>query len=176
MRLSQLFGQTYREKPSDATAPSHELLLRGGYIRPLAAGIYSFLPLAFRTLRKVEAIIREEMDAIGADMIAVLLPITDERGITSTAIAHRESPWTQSRRLTMREACELPETFTAADLTEAGLNPEGVRRLLAAPWLPDMVSEILETPEFCEPEESSEQLLSYARDVVGEYIRKRFPL
>ena len=62
------------------------------------------------------------------------------------------------------------------ELLEAGLNPEGVRRLLAAPWLSDMVSEILETPEFCEPEESSEQLLGYARDVVGEYIRKRFPL
>ena len=59
---------------------------------------------------------------------------------------------------------------------EAGLNPEGVRRLLAAPWLADMASEILETPEFCEPEESPEQLLGYARDVVGEYIRKRFPL
>ncbi len=68
---------------------------------------------------------------------------------------------------------EMP---SAGELLEAGLNPEGVRRLLAAPWVADMVSEILETPEFCEPEESSEQLLSYARDVVGEYIRKRFPL
>ena len=63
-----------------------------------------------------------------------------------------------------------------AELLEAGLNPEGVRRLLAAPWLSDMVSEILETPEFCEPEESSEQLLRYGRDVVGEYVRKRFRL
>lgn len=62
------------------------------------------------------------------------------------------------------------------ELLEAGLDPEGVRRLLAAPWLSEMVSEILETPEFCEPEESSEQLLRYARDVVGEYVRKRFPL
>jgi hypothetical protein len=68
---------------------------------------------------------------------------------------------------------EMP---SEGELLEAGLNPEGVRRLLAAPWLSDMVSEILETPEFCGPEESSEQLLGYARDVVGEYIRKRFPL
>ena len=68
---------------------------------------------------------------------------------------------------------EMP---SEGELLEAGLNPEGVRRLLAAPWLSDMVSEILETPEFCEPEESPEQLLGYARDVVGEYIRKRFPL
>jgi hypothetical protein len=68
---------------------------------------------------------------------------------------------------------EMP---SEGELLEAGLNPEGVRRLLGAPWLPDMVSEVVETPEFCEPEESSEQLLGYARDVVGEYIRKRFPL
>jgi hypothetical protein len=63
-----------------------------------------------------------------------------------------------------------------AELLEAGLDPEGVRRMLAAPWLPEMVSEVLETPEFCEPEDSPEQVLRYARDVVGEYIRKRFPL
>ena len=68
---------------------------------------------------------------------------------------------------------EMP---SEGELLEAGLNPEGVRRLLAAPWLSEMVSEILETPEFCEPEESPEQLLRYARDVVGEYVRKRFPL
>ena len=68
---------------------------------------------------------------------------------------------------------EMP---SEGELLGAGLNPEGVRRLLAAPWLSDMVSEILETPEFCEPEESSEQLLRYARDVVGEYVRKRFRL
>jgi hypothetical protein len=68
---------------------------------------------------------------------------------------------------------EMP---SEGELLDAGLDPEGVRRLLAAPWLADMVSEILETPAFCEPEESSEQLLGYARDVVGEYIRKRFPL
>ena len=68
---------------------------------------------------------------------------------------------------------EMP---SEGELLEAGLDPEGVRRLLDAPWLSDMVAEILETPEFCEPEESSEQLLGYARDVVGEYIRKRFPL
>jgi len=68
---------------------------------------------------------------------------------------------------------EMP---SEAELLEAGLDPEGVRRLLAAPWLSEMVSEVIETPEFCDPGESSEQLLRYARDVVGEYIRKRFPL
>jgi hypothetical protein len=68
---------------------------------------------------------------------------------------------------------EMP---SEGELLEAGLDPECVRRLLAAQWLSDMVSEILETPEFCDPGESSEQLLRYARDVVGEYVRKRFPL
>jgi hypothetical protein len=63
-----------------------------------------------------------------------------------------------------------------SELLAAGLNPEGVRRLVAAPWLEEMVSEVLETPEFCEPGDSPEQVLRYARDVVGEYVRKRFPL
>jgi hypothetical protein len=74
-----------------------------------------------------------------------------------------------SRRVTFAMPGEL-------ELLEAGMNPEGVRRLLAAPWVPEMVAEVLETPEYCEPEESSEQVLGYARDVVAEYIRKRFVL
>lgn len=65
MRLSQLFGQTLREAPADATASSHQLLLRAGFIRPLAAGIFSYLPLARRSLSRIEAIMREEMNAIG---------------------------------------------------------------------------------------------------------------
>ena len=70
-------------------------------------------------------------------------------------------------------AFEMP---SEGELLAAKLNPEGVRRLLAAPWLSEMVAEVRETPEFCEAEESSEQLLRYARDVVGEYVRKRFAL
>ena len=70
-------------------------------------------------------------------------------------------------------AFEMP---SEGELLAAKLNPEGVRRLLAAPWLSEMVAEVRETPEFCEPEESSEQLLRYARDVVVEYVRKRFAL
>jgi prolyl-tRNA synthetase len=71
--MSQLFGQTYRERPAEATATSHEYLLRGGFIRPLAAGIYSFLPLGVRALRKVERVLREEMNAIGGQEI--LMPV-----------------------------------------------------------------------------------------------------
>lgn len=73
MRVSQLFGQTYRERPAEATAKSHEYLLRGGYIQPLAAGIYSYLPLAQRAFHKIAAIIREEMNAI--DGQEILMPV-----------------------------------------------------------------------------------------------------
>jgi prolyl-tRNA synthetase len=66
MRWSQLFIPTLRENPADAEVISHQLLLRAGYIRPLAAGLYSYLLLAQRSLRKIAQIIREEMDAIGA--------------------------------------------------------------------------------------------------------------
>ncbi|HZS44353.1 MAG TPA: proline--tRNA ligase [Blastocatellia bacterium] len=65
MRWSQYFIPTLRENPADAEVVSHQLLLRAGYIRQLGAGIYSFLPLAYRSMRKIENIIREEMDAIG---------------------------------------------------------------------------------------------------------------
>jgi prolyl-tRNA synthetase len=66
MRWSDYFIPTAKETPKDATAPSHVLMLRAGLIRQLAAGIYTYLPLGYRTLRKVEAIVREEMDRAGA--------------------------------------------------------------------------------------------------------------
>ncbi len=65
MRWSKTFIPTLRENPSDAEFPSHQLLIRGGFIRQLAAGIYSHLPLAQRTLLKIAKIIREELDAVG---------------------------------------------------------------------------------------------------------------
>jgi prolyl-tRNA synthetase len=66
MRISQYFIPTLKEVPADAVIPSHQLMLRAGMIRALSAGIYSFLPLGYRTLKKVMNIIREEMDGIGA--------------------------------------------------------------------------------------------------------------
>nr|MBC7245093.1 proline--tRNA ligase [Chloroflexota bacterium] len=69
MRLSQLFGRTLREVPAEAECISHQLSLRAGLIRPLAAGIYSYLPLGWRVLRKIERIMREEMDAIGGQEV-----------------------------------------------------------------------------------------------------------
>ncbi|ABR46899.1 prolyl-tRNA synthetase [Alkaliphilus metalliredigens QYMF] len=66
MRMSKLYMPTLREVPSEAELPSHQLLLRAGMIRKLVAGVYSYLPLGYRTLKKVEQIVREEMDRAGA--------------------------------------------------------------------------------------------------------------
>jgi len=62
------------------------------------------------------------------------------------------------------------------EMIEAGLNPKGVEAILQAPWWEEMVTDIIETPEYSEPDESSEQILEYARDVVSDYIRKRVSL
>jgi prolyl-tRNA synthetase len=77
MRLSKLFGRTQREIPAEAETASHQLLLRAGMISQVAAGVYSYLPLAWRVLKKIENIIREEMDAAGGQelMMPVLQPL-----------------------------------------------------------------------------------------------------
>ncbi|MBM3225256.1 MAG: proline--tRNA ligase, partial [Candidatus Tectomicrobia bacterium] len=69
--MSRLFSQTLRDVPTEAELPSHRLLLRAGLVRPLAAGIYSYLPLGRRALSKIEQMIREEMDAIGGQEITM---------------------------------------------------------------------------------------------------------
>ncbi|MBN2004367.1 MAG: proline--tRNA ligase [Anaerolineae bacterium] len=71
MRMSQLFSRTQRDVPSEAQCLSHQLLLRAGFIRQLAAGVFSYMPLARRSLTKVEAVIREEMNAIGGQEITM---------------------------------------------------------------------------------------------------------
>ncbi|MGV9678322.1 proline--tRNA ligase [Nocardia sp. NPDC003482] len=75
-RLSHLFLRTLRDDPADAEVPSHKLLVRAGYVRRIAPGVYSWLPLGLRVLRKVENVVREEMNAIGAQEISLpaLLP------------------------------------------------------------------------------------------------------
>jgi prolyl-tRNA synthetase len=72
-RASELFLPTLREDPAEAEAASHKLLVRGGFVRQVSAGLWSFLPLGWRVHRKVEQIIREELDAFGAQEI--LMPV-----------------------------------------------------------------------------------------------------
>ncbi len=76
MRMSQLFVRTLRDAPADAEVPSHQLLVRAGYVRRVAPGIYTWLPLGLKVLGKVEAIVREEMAAIGGQELRfpALLP------------------------------------------------------------------------------------------------------
>jgi len=77
MRISKLFGKTQRDVPAEADTISHQLLLRTGMISQVAAGVYSYLPLALRALKKIENIIRDEMDKAGGQelMLPVLQPI-----------------------------------------------------------------------------------------------------
>ena len=74
--MSELFLRTLRDDPADAEVPSHKLLIRAGYIRPIGPGLYSWLPLGLRVLRKIEKVVRDEMNAIGGQEILfpALLP------------------------------------------------------------------------------------------------------
>lgn len=76
MRISQMFIPTLREVPAEAETISHQLMLRAGLMRKLASGVYCFLPVGYRTFRKIESIIREEMDRAGAQelIMSALLP------------------------------------------------------------------------------------------------------
>ena len=77
MRWSRAFIPTLKEAPSDAVAPSHALLVRGGFIRQVAAGVYEFLPLGLKVLKKIENIVRDEMNKAGAQ--EVLLTVLNPR-------------------------------------------------------------------------------------------------
>jgi prolyl-tRNA synthetase len=73
LKSSEIFNPTLREVPSEAEIVSHQLLLRAGFIRKNSGGVYSYLPLAFRVLKKIMNIVREEMDRAGGQ--EVLMPI-----------------------------------------------------------------------------------------------------
>jgi prolyl-tRNA synthetase len=98
-RASQLFLPTLRDAPADAEAVSHTLLVRGGFIRQVSAGLWTLMPLGWRVHRKIEQIIREEMDAIGGQ--EMLMPV-----LTPAEL------WETSGRIT------IPEIFHVADRTE----------------------------------------------------------
>ena len=73
MKASQFFVSTLKEAPADAEITSHKLMMRAGLIKRLGAGIYSYMPMGLRVIRKVEAIIREEMNRAGA--VELLMPV-----------------------------------------------------------------------------------------------------
>src|SRR5579885_463965 len=82
MRVSQLLTTTLREAPRDSEGGNQELLVRAGFIRQLASGIYSFLPLGTRVIQKISQIIREEMDHAGGQ--EVIMPVMQPTGIWET--------------------------------------------------------------------------------------------
>ena len=85
-RMSKLYAPTLKEDPTDADIASHKLLVRAGMIRKAAAGLYSYLPLAWRSIQKIESIIREEMEAIDAQ--EMLAPI-----LTDAELWHQSGRW-----------------------------------------------------------------------------------
>jgi len=132
MRVSRLFMATQREIPADAEIPSHQLMLRAGLIRKVASGIYSFMPLGYRTYRKVEAVIREEMDKAGAQelIMPALLPaevyqesgrwekfgpemfrLSDRGGRSFCLGPTHEEPFTEAVRDTVSSYKQLPVTL-----------------------------------------------------------------
>ena len=77
MRRSKLFSRTTRETPSDAEILSHKLMLKSGMIHQVASGVYTYMPLAWKSIKKIESIIREEMDRVNGQEIRmpVLQPL-----------------------------------------------------------------------------------------------------
>src|SRR5919202_3006538 len=117
MRVSELFGETLREAPADVDVVSHQLLLRAGYVRPLAAGIFSYLPLAQRALTKLARIIREEMDAIGGQEITM-------------PVVHPAELWQETGR------------WQAIDATMARFKDRGGRDMLLAMTHEEVVGDL----------------------------------
>src|ERR671910_2004395 len=85
MRLGSFFSASLRDAPADAEMASHRLLVRAGYVRQLGAGIYSMLPLGFRVQRRIEQVIREEIDRIGGQEMEM-------------PVVHPAEVWRQSGR------------------------------------------------------------------------------
>ena len=73
MKASQFFISTLKEAPADAEVVSHQLMMRAGLVKKLGAGIYSWMPMGLRVLRKIEAIVRQEMNRAGA--VELLMPV-----------------------------------------------------------------------------------------------------
>lgn len=125
MKQSKLLIPTLKEVPSDAEAISHQLMLRGGYIKQITAGMYAYLPLAYRVLRNIEAIIREEMENIDAAemLVPAALPaeLWQQTGRYETygpnlfkfkIVMNVTSFWDRRTRKPLRRSCAMPSRHT----------------------------------------------------------------
>src|ERR1700731_2024951 len=111
MYWSKVFIPTLRENPAEAEVVSHQLLLRAGYIRQLSAGIYSYLYLAHRAMLKITRIVREEMDALGAQemLLPVLHPaeVWQEWGRWDGSMGHPDTTRSSSVRLALTRTLQF---------------------------------------------------------------------
>ena len=132
MRQSTLFGRTLRDAPSGAETPGHQLLLRAAIARPVAAGLYSWLPLGFRVMKKVERIIREEMDRIGCQEI--LMPV-----LTPAELWQETGRWEALEPITFRTTDHNGREFMMSYTHEELVTAHARSEILSYRQLPVMV-------------------------------------
>jgi prolyl-tRNA synthetase len=132
MRQSKLFGRTLREPPSEAQTPGHQLMLRAAIARPLAAGLYTWLPLGFRVQKKVERIVREEQDRIGAQEME--MPV-----LTPAELWQETGRWDVLAPITFRTRDHNGRDFMVSYTHEEIITHHGRNEILSYRQLPVMV-------------------------------------
>jgi prolyl-tRNA synthetase len=132
MRQSTLFGRTLREAPADAQTPGHRLMLRAAIARPLASGLYTWLPLGFRVSQKVEQIIREEMDRIGCQEME--MPV-----LTPADLWRTTGRWDALEPITFRTKDHNGREFMVSYTHEEAVHSHASAEILSYRQLPVMV-------------------------------------
>jgi len=132
MRQSTLFGRTLREAPAGAETAGHQLMLRAAIARPIASGLYSWLPLGFRVMKKVERIIREEMDRIGCQEI--LMPV-----LTPAELWQETGRWDALEPITFRTTDHNGREFMVSYTHEELVTAHARSEILSYRQLPVMV-------------------------------------
>ncbi len=132
MRQSKLFGRTLREAPAEAQTPGHRLMLRAAIAKPLAAGLYTWLPLGFRVQKKVEQIIREEQDRIGAQEME--MPV-----LTPAEVWKQTGRWDALEPITFRTKDHNGREFMVSYTHEEFVHLHAMQELQSYRQMPAMV-------------------------------------
>jgi prolyl-tRNA synthetase len=132
MRQSKLFGRTLREAPAEAQTPGHRLLLRAAIAKPLAAGLYTWLPLGFRVQKKVEQIIREEQDRIGAQEME--MPV-----LTPAEVWKQTGRWDMLEPITFRTTDHNGREFMISYTHEEFVHLHAMQEIQSYKQLPQIV-------------------------------------
>lgn len=132
MRQSKLFGRTLREAPAEAQTPGHRLMLRAAIARPLAAGLYTWLPLGFRVAKKVEQIIREEQNRIGAQEME--MPV-----LTPAEVWKQTGRWDLLEPITFRTKDHNGREFMVSYTHEEFVHLHAIQEIQSYRQLPQIV-------------------------------------